>query len=227
MSTVDRDADGLVVHTRDAPETVLPCCTRMRGPQGSAGLLEAAARVPLHATLDHDSARGLRVLAIARRTLDQGQPAPVDRAQVESELELIGVVGMVDPPRPGVADAVARAYRPGIRIPVVTGDYGPTAAEIARQVGIGHTGSRIVTADELDRPRRRAARRGVRRHQEIVFARTSAEGKLRICGALQARGQIAAMTGDGVNDAPRCDTPSARTAFRDRETPTAGEFLDR
>jgi len=163
MSTVDHDADGLVVHTRDAPETVLPCCTRMRGPQGSAGLLEAAARVPLQATLDHDSARGLRVLAIARRTLDQGQPAPVDRAQVESELELIGLVGMVDPPRPGVADAVARAYRPGIRIPVVTGDYGPTAAEIARQVGIGHTGSRIVTADELDRPRRRAARRGVRR----------------------------------------------------------------
>ena len=109
---------------------------------------------------------------------------------------------MVDPPRAAVPDAVARAHRAGIRIHVVTGDYGPTAAEIARQVGIGHTGSRIVTGDELDRLGDAELDAVFAGDEEIVFARTSPEAKLRICEALQAQGQIVAMTGDGVNDAP-------------------------
>ena len=94
---------------------------------------------------------------------------------------------MVDPPRAAVPDAVARAHRAGIRIHVVTGDYGPTAAEIARQVGIGHTGSRIVTGDELDRLGDAELDALFAGDEEIVFARTSPEAKLRICEALQAR----------------------------------------
>jgi phosphoglycolate phosphatase-like HAD superfamily hydrolase len=91
---------------------------------------------------------------------------------------------MVDPPRAAVPDAVARAHRAGIRIHVVTGDYGPTAAEIARQVGIGHTGSRIVTGDELDRLGDAELDAVFAGDEEIVFARTSPEAKLRICEAL-------------------------------------------
>jgi magnesium-transporting ATPase (P-type) len=115
---------------------------------------------------------------------------------------LVGLVAMVDPPRAAVPDAVARAHRAGNRIHMVTGDYGPTAAEIARQVGIGTVGGRIVTGEELDRLGDAELDALLAGSDEIVFARTSPEAKLRICEALQAGGAIVAMTGDGVNDAP-------------------------
>jgi magnesium-transporting ATPase (P-type) len=142
------------------------------------------------------------VLAIAGRTLDPGRPVPVDRVDIESDLTLVGLVGMVDPPRAGVADAVADAHRAGIRIHVITGDYGLTAAEIARQVGIGHDGRRVIAGDDLDRLSNADLDAILADGDEIVFARVLPEAKLRICEALRAQGHIVAMTGDGVNDAP-------------------------
>ncbi len=196
MSTVDGTSP--VIHTKGAPEAVLPCCTRIHGPDGPVPL-DGATRSEVARTLDRYAKRGLRVLAVARRALDA---VPPDRAGAERDLELLGLVAMVDPPRAAVPDAVARAHRAGIRIHVVTGDYGPTAAEIARRVGIGKPGGRIVTGEELERLGDAELDALLARDEEIVFARTSPASKLRICEALQAGGAIVAMTGDGVNDAP-------------------------
>ncbi|MDT7553159.1 MAG: hypothetical protein QOI16_1695 [Pseudonocardiales bacterium] len=206
MSTVDTEAATgagvAVVHTKGAPEAVLPCCARVLGPHGDAVPLDDATRGELQQTVNRYAARGLRVLAVARRVLGPVNGRADDRDTVESGLVLVGLVAMVDPPRVAVPDAVARAHRAGIRIHVVTGDYGPTAAEIARQVGIGEAGGRIVTGEELDRLGDAGLDALLAGDEEIVFARTSPESKLRICEALQTGGAIVAMTGDGVNDAP-------------------------
>jgi calcium-translocating P-type ATPase len=201
MSTVDGPSGALIAHTKGALETVLPCCAAVLDPHTGPQPLDDAMRRELHNTLDRYAASGLRVLAIASRTLPDG-PAPADRHDVETGLTLLGLVAMVDPPREGVAAAVVDAHRAGIRIHVITGDYGPTAAEIARQVGIGLDGRRIIAGDELDRLSDPALDAILACSDEIVFARVSPEAKLRICEALRAQGNIVAMTGDGVNDAP-------------------------
>ncbi|MET0420016.1 MAG: cation-transporting P-type ATPase [Actinoplanes sp.] len=190
--------DGAAVHVKGAIESVLPLCTNVLGADGSALVLSAEVRTELTATVDRYAAAGLRVLAVATRDVE-GVPPPT-RASAEAGLTLLGLVAMVDPPRPEVADAVAAAHRAGIRIHVITGDYGPTAAEIARQVGL--PGRRIVTGAQLDAMSDAALDRLLTGSEEIVFARSTPEGKLRVCEALRAGGQIVAMTGDGVNDAP-------------------------
>lgn len=202
MSSVDEEFGTLAVHTKGALETVLPCCTQLMNRQGQERPINDRSRLELHTTLDQYAASGLRVLAIARRTLDPDQMVPKDRLDVECGLTLIGLVAMVDPARAGVAEAVTQAHEAGLRIHVITGDYGLTAAEIARQVGIGEGGGHIVVGDDLDRLSDAGLDALLSGDEEIVFARTSPEGKLRICEALRAQGQVVAMTGDGVNDAP-------------------------
>ena len=202
MSTVDEATGVLTVHVKGALETVLPCCTRLIDERGQARALDETARRELLTTMDEYAAGGLRVLAIAARTLHEGEAVPADRQDAEAGLTLLGLVAMLDPARPGVTEAVASAHRAGIRIHVITGDYGPTAAAIAHQVGIGHPGGRILAGDDLDRLSDADLDTVLAGADEVVFARASPEAKLRICEALRAQGQIVAMTGDGVNDAP-------------------------
>ena len=202
MTSVDDTAGVLVAHTKGAPETVLPCCTHVVDPNGSIRALDDRTHLELQRTLDRYAAGGLRVLAIAQRIVAAGEPVPARRDNAEAGLTLLGLVAMLDPPRPGVAEAVASAHRAGIRIHVITGDYGPTAAAIAHQVGVGRDGGRIVTGEELDRLSDADLDHLLAGDDEIVFARASPEAKLRICEALRAGGHVVAMTGDGVNDAP-------------------------
>ncbi|MGZ8740108.1 MAG: HAD-IC family P-type ATPase, partial [Gaiellaceae bacterium] len=115
---------------------------------------------------------------------------------------LLGLVALVDPPRVDVPAAVRRCHEAGIRILVVTGDHALTAAEIARRVGIGGEAPAVITGDRLAELTDAELGLLLRRHEEIVFARTSPEAKLRIASALRAQGEVVAMTGDGVNDAP-------------------------
>ncbi|MDY7088990.1 MAG: cation-transporting P-type ATPase [Actinomycetota bacterium] len=195
MSTVDPDG----VHTKGAVESVLPLCAGVRASDGVIVPVTPSVRADVASAVDRYANAGLRVLAVAARQLD---PAPPDRAAAERDLHLLGLVALVDPPRAGVAGAVSAAHRAGIRIHVITGDYGPTAAEIARQVGIGGEGRRIVTGEQLDHMSEAGLDALLAEPEEVIFARSSPEGKLQICEALRAGGQIVAMTGDGVNDAP-------------------------
>jgi magnesium-transporting ATPase (P-type) len=164
--------------------------------------LNAELRERVAATVDAYARDGLRVLALARRRLSEGEALPQEREQAERDLCFLGLVAMIDPPRREVAKAVADCHAAGIRIIVITGDHGLTAAAVARQVGIGGDRPTIVTGEQLDRMDERALDELLRGEDELIFARSAPEAKLRIADALRAEGHVVAMTGDGVNDAP-------------------------
>ncbi len=199
MSTATEHGDRLLLNVKGAPEEVLVRCDRL--PAGAAerpltqqdrdAILDAVERYARH---------GLRVLAVARRALP-GE-APDRREEAEQSLTFLALVILFDPPRPEVAAAVERCHAAGIRVVVITGDYGATAAEVARRVGIGTDGDHVVTGAELDAMSEPELDEFLRGQREIVFARASPEAKLRIADALKAEGHVVAMTGDGVNDAP-------------------------
>ncbi len=230
MSTVDADQDGtLWVHTKGAPEEVLARVTRFEGGAdgrvgtGHGTALDEQARARVTAAVGEAAASGLRLLAVARRRLDPAPPpedagpgspdggtpdggtpdgASVRREDAERDLVLLGVVAMFDPPRAEVPAAVAACHAAGIRLAVVTGDHVLTATEIARRVGITAAPRATLTGAELDALSEQQLDDLLGAEQEFVFARSSPETKLRIADALHELGNVVAMTGDGVNDAP-------------------------
>jgi calcium-translocating P-type ATPase len=193
MATLDHvgppDHGGtLRVHVKGAPEALLPLC-----------VIEPGQRRAVTDAVESMASEGLRVLAVARRDWT-GAAAP-DRDQAEaSGLTLLGLVGLLDPPRPEVPAAVAACHASGIRIHVVTGDNGRTAAEIARRVGIN--ADRVVDGIALDALSDIDLAALLAGDEELVFSRAAPEAKLRIADALHHGGEVVAMTGDGVNDAP-------------------------
>ena len=200
MSTVDERDGTLRVHTKGAPEAVLPCCATRTGPDGGEIPLDAGERRRLEALVDGLAGQGLRVLAVAARPLPDGLPRR--REEAERDLVLLGLVAMIDPPRAEVAEAVARCHEAGIRIVVITGDHPLTAAAVARRIGIARGEPAVVTEEELDRLSEPELDTLLREGKELIFARATPEAKLRIADALRAEGHVVAMTGDGVNDAP-------------------------
>ncbi len=190
MSTVDEDRTGLAVHVKGAPEAVLPRC--VAAADGARALTRARGQV------EELADRGLRVLAVARR--DWRGPVPEDRRPVETDLTFLGLVALLDPPRPEVADAVTAVHRAGIRVHVISGDNGRTTAEVARRVGIDV--GRVIDGVEVEAMTDDRLDALLAEPGEIVFARATPEVKLRIADALRVDGEVVAMTGDGVNDAP-------------------------
>ncbi|BBX82146.1 cation-translocating P-type ATPase [Mycolicibacterium aubagnense] len=201
MSTVDQNDAGVWAHTKGAPETVLPLCENELDADGHPQPLTLARRAALTNLVDTQARHGLRVLAVADRRLESDANPP-DRDQVERDLTLLGLVAMIDPPRPEVPAAVADCHAAGIRIIIITGDHGLTAAAIAGQVGIILGEPTIVSGDELDQMSEATLDQLLAGPTELIFARSSPEAKLRIADALRATGHVVAMTGDGVNDAP-------------------------
>ena len=195
MSTVSDVAGVHVIDVKGAPETVLPLCTHSVSRR-------ADWRSQADSVVDQLAQRGLRVLAVAHRRLRARGALPADRAAAERDLELLGLVALLDPPRPDVAPAVEICHRAGMRIHIVTGDHAMTAREVAREIGIGATGLRVVTGKDLASMPEDDLDALLGTGDEIVFARTTPEDKLRIADALKGAGQVVAMTGDGVNDAP-------------------------
>lgn len=184
MSVLTRRDGRLTVQVKGAPEQVLPLC-------------QAATSDGATAAVDALAGRGLRVLALASRPADE---VPADPDEAEQGLRLLGLVALLDPPRPEVADAVAACHSAGVRVHVVTGDHGSTAREVAREVGI--SADRVIGGDVADAMSERELDEVLAEPGEIVFARSTPEGKLRIAEALRHNGEVVAMTGDGVNDAP-------------------------
>jgi calcium-translocating P-type ATPase len=199
MSTVDREDDGRMwVHTKGAPLELLDQCAAVLGTDGTERLLDARSRRSIVSAFERYAGMGLRVLGVARR------PAPADegREAAETELTFLGLVALEDPPRPGVAEAVARCHQAGIRTLVITGDHGLTAAAVASRVGITGSAPTVVTGPEIDALPETELDELLRSEPRLIVARSTPETKLRIVDALRAEGHTVAMTGDGVNDAP-------------------------
>ncbi len=201
MSTLDREVDGAFVwHVKGAPNELLRCCSAvLEG--GEAVPLTEAATERIRSVCDGYASRGLRVLALAERP---GGAAAADdtREQAEAALTFLGLVALEDPPRPEVVDAVARCRRAKIRIVMVTGDHGLTAAAIARQAGIVGEHPTVITGAEVETLPQDDLDRLLHETAELIVARSNPETKLHLVDALRAEGHTVAMTGDGVNDAP-------------------------
>jgi calcium-translocating P-type ATPase len=201
MTTLDSGATGGWFHTKGAPEAVLPLCTSVLSADGTERPLTGTGRQKITGQVEAYAQQGLRVLALARRAAP-ASGAPPAREEAERELCFLGLVTMVDPPRPEAAGAIARCHSAGIRVHVITGDHPLTAAAIARQVGIGGEDPLTVNAEQLDYRHEQELREILSSGREVIFARASPEAKLHIAEELQAEGHVVAMTGDGVNDAP-------------------------
>lgn len=202
MSTVDRVGDEFRIQAKGAPEEILSLCSRIVGVDASEHDLTSSERSEV-ASAVHDWAReGLRLIAVAERLSIIGEEERLSRLDIERDMTLLGIVAMIDPPRPEVAAAVEKCHTAGIRIIVVTGDHGLTARGIAESVGIGRGGLQVVTGSELEEMSEKDLDELLYSDNEIIFARSSPEEKLRITDALRAGGYVVAMTGDGVNDAP-------------------------
>ncbi|MBI3936147.1 MAG: cation-translocating P-type ATPase [Betaproteobacteria bacterium] len=195
MTTLHRRDGGVIAFTKGAPERLVEKCV---------AVLNGAEQMPVQADvilaqaerMAHD---GLRVIAFAFRVWPV-VPAPLKPEQVEAGLVLLGLVGMIDPPRPEAREAVAVCKAAGITPVIVTGDHPATAKAIAARLGIMEEGTRVITGRELARL---GAEEFAAQVRDIrVYARVDPAQKIRIVEALQSRGEFVAMTGDGVNDAP-------------------------
>ena len=201
MTTADEEPSGeLWYHAKGAPLELLERCTSIRGAEGDRPLTEAD-REEVRRAFERYAGRGLRVLGFAERRTDSAQP-DTDRERAESGLTFLGLAALEDPPRPDVAEAVARCRKAGIRIIVVTGDHGLTAEAVARQVGIVRSQPKVVTGPEIEAMEGEELDALLRDTPELIVARSNPETKLHIVDALRAEGHTVAMTGDGVNDAP-------------------------
>ncbi|KYF92529.1 cation-transporting ATPase, partial [Sorangium cellulosum] len=195
MTVITRDDRGReIAHVKGSVDVLLPLCVKFADDKGVRALTEDDRRAIL-AEADGMSASALRVLAICRRVR-----VSRDEADVERELTFLGLVGMMDPPRQGVKEAVAECRRAGIRAVMITGDHRLTATAIAKEIGLWDEGDEALSGAELAAMGDEELARRIMHLR--VFARTTAEQKLRLVRAFKAHGHIVAMTGDGVNDAP-------------------------
>lgn len=214
-----------VSFTKGAPDLIVARATRMMTDEGIVPLDDAGREAFLQAN-EQMAQDALRVLAVAMRTYDE-QPSghPEQLAQVaEEELVLLGLVGMIDPPRPEAKEAIGTCRRAGIHAVMITGDHLSTAKAIGRELGLLNGGTRAMTGQELDDLDDTAL---AERVQNVsVFARVSPEHKVRIVQALQSRGELVAMTGDGVNDAPALRRADIGAAMGITGTDVAKEAAD-
>jgi magnesium-transporting ATPase (P-type) len=196
MATLNHDHEGRgFIYVKGAPERLLTMCSWQREPGGGEATLDAPY---WHGRIEKLASQGQRVLAIATRRTD-GSRRELRFADVEQDLTLLGLFGLIDPPREEAIEAVRACQAAGVRVKMITGDHAATARAIAQQLGFANTGE-ALTGRDLEQLSDEDLRGQA---PEIdVFARASPEHKLRLVQALQAQGYVVAMTGDGVNDAP-------------------------
>ncbi len=219
MATLHHDHAGhWFVYLKGAPEVIFARCAWQRDESGDSAF------EPEHwlAELESIGQRGQRALAIAVRPLPTAQQT-LAFEDVAQNLSLLGLVGIIDPPRSEAIEAVAQCRNAGIRVKMITGDHASTASAIARSMGISENGQ-VLSGNELDQiePGQLQAKAA----EVDVFARASPEHKLRLVSALQARGEVVAMTGDGVNDAPALKRANVGVAMGMKGTEAAKEAAE-
>lgn len=212
------DADQGWIYLKGAPERVIEICTRQRGPDGES---------PIDPDYWHDrisrmASQGQRVLAVAAKAVDNDH-RELGFGDVQDGMVLLGLFGLIDPPRQEAVAAVAECRSAGIQVKMITGDHGETARAIGGQLGLANhhdvlTGADLDSLDDIALKRRAA--------EVDIFARTSPAHKLRLVQALQAGGQVVAMTGDGVNDAPALKRADVGVAMGGNGTEAAKEAAE-
>ena len=224
MSVICDTPQGQMLYCKGAPETVLPLCSEMLL-QGKRLPLDETSRASLLGAHEQMTERGLRVIALAYRSLPlEFKLSKLAAAQPESELIFTGLIGLVDPPRPGVAEAIVTCRAAGIRVIMITGDHPHTASALAREIGLAQN-PHAITGDRL-RSMTEADLQLLLEEPELIFARTGADQKMRIVQALQRKGEIVAVTGDGVNDAPALKCADVGIAMGISGTDVAKEASD-
>ncbi|RRQ21000.1 cation-translocating P-type ATPase [Thiohalobacter thiocyanaticus] len=220
MATYHSADEAVLVQVKGAPEAVLAACTRVRNEGGELMALDETGRERWRERNQQLAADGLRVLALAEKRVADTNAPPY------RELILLGLVGLYDPPRRTVAAAIARCREAGIRVIMVTGDHPATAGNIAYAVGIVDSPRPEVLMGEELSPAERAVSARERIGRTSVFARVEPEQKLRLVEGFQQQGEVVAMTGDGVNDAPALTQADIGIAMGRRGTEVARETSD-
>lgn len=227
MATLHDDGEQQhrTVYVKGAIEVILDRCTAALGAQGQLQELDREHALRVAGEL---AGKGLRVLAFARKELPK-KTNELNHADVASGLTFLGLQGMIDPPRPEAVDAVRKCHKAGINVKMITGDHAMTAASIAGAVGIddgldGNENARVLTGRDLSDLSEEALINAARHTN--VFARVTPEQKLRLVRALQVHGEVIAMTGDGVNDAPALKQANIGVAMGSVGTEVAKEAAD-
>lgn len=232
MTTVHEIEEGLdgnqhISITKGAPKEVLELCSDVYNPKAGLRPLTANQRQVILEANDTYARDGLRVLALAYRPLDSEHVLADhwDQVTLEEGMVFLGLIAMSDPPRQGVSQAIEKCHQASIRIIMVTGDYGLTALSIARKIGIVKgDDARVISGlelEELNDDQLKEALKG-----EVVFARVAPEQKYRVVKALQELGEVVAVTGDGVNDAPALKKADIGVAMGISGTDVAKESAD-
>jgi magnesium-transporting ATPase (P-type) len=220
MATLNPFGGDSLITVKGAPERVLELCALERSAMGDESLDAPAWR----GEIDKLAARGQRVIAFASKPAANGADR-LELADVESgDLALLGLVGLIDPPRPEAVRAIAECKAAGIDVKMITGDHASTAAAIARELGLGGPTVDALTGHAIDAMDDAALRRAL--PTTAVFARTSPEHKLKLVEALQADGAVVSMTGDGVNDAPALKRADVGVAMGRKGTEAAKEAAE-
>lgn len=214
MATLHHDHNGEVfMLLKGAPEKILSLC-----PTDALGPLDQA---KWEARMAEAAKRGERMLALAKRVMPK-DTATISMADIDDQFELLGMVGMIDPPRAEVIAAVAECQTAGLRVVMITGDHAVTASAIAQQIGL-HAEA-VLTGDVVEKMSDDALRERIKTVD--VIARAAPQHKLRLVSALQDLGQLVAMTGDGVNDAPAMKAADIGVAMGNKGTEAAREAAD-
>jgi sodium/potassium-transporting ATPase subunit alpha len=221
LSTLHQASEGPALYCKGAPESVLPLCQHILI-NGKIQPLGVGAKVSIAQAQDAMAHQGLRVLAFAYRKLAVGY----DRERLEEELVFTGLAGLEDPPRPEVPEALRKCHEAGIKVIIITGDHPQTATAIAREIGLVKSDHpTIITGEQLRRLSAIQLQLALDA-PEVIFARVVADQKMRIVEALKKKGQIVAVTGDGVNDAPALKAAHIGIAMGIAGTDVAKEAAD-
>ncbi|WP_084608135.1 cation-translocating P-type ATPase [Nisaea denitrificans] len=219
MATTHATGDGFLVAVKGAPETVIEHCTHVLTNAGPVAM-GADSRKAWNQRNEAMTSDGLRVLALAMKSTEAADEAPY------RELTLIGLVGLLDPPRPDVADAIAACHSAGVRVAMLTGDHIGTAKVVASQVGLADEAAAAMGPDEFESLDGGTPDDRARLLATSIFARVSPKKKLELVSLYQQSGAIVAMTGDGVNDAPALKKADIGIAMGRRGTDVAREAAD-
>jgi Ca2+-transporting ATPase len=221
MSTINEHAGNkIIANVKGAPRELLALCKSVFI-DGSRQELTDEVKSSIMKNLDHFAADGLRVLGLAYKEVDKKDTYTIE--EVETDLTFVGLTGMMDPPRPEVPEAVSLCHSAGIKVIMITGDYGLTALSIAKRIGLAKDETaRVITGYEISEMTDTELTE-LLKGRDVIFARVSPEHKMRIVDTLKDMGEVVAVTGDGVNDAPALKRADVGVAMGLRGTDVAKE----